>query len=290
MRINHFLVIVALFSLPVLCTGQILLFEENFDSPSPSSITINETDPTDSEVDSGYDYSAVSIPPAPNGTGTLGLRTACNIANGATEAINIYLNNAVTVDRFQVQVDIWLNFVSISGTTEHAGVGIFGSGTKINSPTIYGTLPTDTDGLTFGFNSDSDEARSDLYLTLGSSTGITDVGLWSNPLKSDPLGQYTTDDPYSQVAGVDGQLGKQWVTVTITYLEGLIAVQLDDLPVVSWVDFSLASSGNNLVYLVHTDPFTSVGNPTSEAFCIFDNLKVFEIPLPLSAQNWSLYE
>ncbi len=291
MRTLHFFAVVSLLLLPVFGTGQTLLFEEDFDSTDLGPFTVLQTDAGDTEVESGYDYSAASIPAAPNGSGTLGLRTACNIASGATQAVNLYLPTPVTVSRFQVQVDIWLSFAD-SGTTEHTGVGIFGSGTKINSPTIYGTLPTDTDGLTFGYNSDSDEARSDLYLALGDAAGPTDVGLWSNPDDSTPLAQYSTAPYYDPVAdlGTVDIFGEQWITVTITYLEGLVTVQMDDLLVVSYVDFSLATSGNNLVYLVHTDPFGSIANLTADSFCIFDNLKVFEIPLPLSAQNWTLYQ
>jgi hypothetical protein len=270
--------------------AQTLILQEDFSSPTLAGLTITQTSATQTELENGFDYSTVGIPSAPNGTGTHGLRTACNLTAGANHAINVYLDTPVPVDRFMVQVDIWLNFAD-SGTTEHAGAGIFASGTKVNYLHNYNSLPTDTDGLMFGFNSDSDEALSDLYLVLGDAAGPIDVGVWNNPDDSTPLGQYSDAAYYDPVADLEAPdiLGEQWVTLTMTYDDSLVMVKLNDLDVAIYSNAAFRTTSDHQVFVGHSDPFGGVASPVADSFCVFDNLKVYELPTPLSATSWMLY-
>ncbi len=267
--------------------AQTLILQEDFSSPTLTGLTITQTSATETELENGFDYSTVGIPSAPNGTGTHGLRTACNLTAGFNHAINVYIDTPIDVDRFLLQVDIWINFAA-SGSTEHAGAGVFASGTKVNYLHNYNSLPSDTDGLMFGFNSDSDEALSDLYLVRGGASGPTDVGVWSNPADSTPLGQFS-DDPYYASVANSGIFGAQWVTLSITYEDSVVTVRLGDLDVALYSDAAFRTASDRRVFVGHSDPFGGLADPVADSFCIFDNLKVYELPTPLSATTWTLY-
>lgn len=297
--------VIFMLCLSIIASGiwaQTLIFSDNFSTADLSNYIITKTS-DDTSYQSGFDVSTVGIPNSPNGD-NLALRTACNIvAPTGEEAINLYYNNPINLDRFLVEVDIYLRWpVGGSGTTEHAGVGIFGSGTKVNTPRARGALPTDTDGLTFGYNSDGDEALSDLYLNEGSPSGQTQVGTWANPNRPDPTGQFYTDQPYASIASPLAAFGNQWKNVKINYEEGLVIVKVDNVEVVRY-NTTLGSGVNKLVYLVHSDLFASVATPSEQSFCLFDNLKIYELPTPtpvptpvptptpLAANtHWSLYK
>ena len=281
--------------------AQTVIFEDNFSASgltgySTTSDTTGSGAP-DVSADGGFDFSTLGlgIPSAPNGSDTLALKAAANIAADERECINVYYDTPISTNYFEVQVDMWLNFAD-SGTTEHSGFGIFGSGSKANWSTIYDeeNQNTDTDGLLFAFNSDGDEARSDLFLTRGTAEGLTDVGLWENPEDSSPLGQIYGNDPYADIAGEDGWWGEKWLTVVMRFYGGTVTVTVNDVVIVSYVENDLNETTDRKLFLYHSDPFGSVASPSDEAFSLFDNLKITELEPPppvLSAENvWNLYE
>lgn len=295
--IPRFLMLTACLTLCLTAFAQTIIHQDDFSAGTLTGYTtLSDTtsaSPATVEIIAGTDFGTlpVSVPSAPNGSDTRGLYTRANISNSAHEAINIYWDTEITATLFEVQVDVFLNFAP-SGTTEHAGIGLFASGTKANWSTNYEVAQnTDTDGLLFAFNSDNDEARSSIYLTLGSSAGLTDVGTWANPAKTTPLGQSPAAVYYDSVSGVDDLWGKQWNTVRF-HVEGSdITVYVNDLLIVSYTDATLTSGTDKKIFLFHADPFTSLGNPANESFCLFDNLIVTELPAPTSAQEqWTLYQ
>lgn len=269
-----------------------VLFTDEFGAGSASNYTITKTG-DDTSIQFGFDASSAGIANAPNGDNIV-LRTAVNIVSpAAVEAVNAYLDGgSISLPaNYTVQVDVYLAYpYGGSGTTEHAGVGLFGSGTKINSLRAYTPLPSDTDGLAFGYNSDDDEIFSAFFLTEGSATGQTDVGTWAG---SDPTPGGQRYPEYAALFSIptnaDGNqlFGNQWATIAVSYMNGMVTCKINGD---TYVTYTPSGSPSGKIFLLHTDPFSSVASDANASFCLFDHLVITEPPAEQAAKNWEVYQ
>lgn len=273
--------------------GQTVLYTDEFGAGSASNYTITTT-AADTSSQFGFDASSIGIANAPNGDNIV-LRTAANIVSPeAQEAINAYLSFSPLPAEYTVQVDVYLGYpYGGSGTTEHAGIGLLGSGTKVNSLRAYSGLPTDTDGLAFGYNSDADELFSDFFLTEGSATGQTDVGTWAGADPT-PAGQFYSEYAtlFSIPTNADGNqlFGNQWATIAVSYIGGIVTCKVNGD---TYVTYTPSGSPSGSVFLLHTDPFASVASDANASFCLFDHLVITapEVgPTPQAAKDWQVYQ
>ncbi len=109
----------------------------------------------------GFDYSGVTfptnIPPAPHsldGT-SRGLLLSANKTFGLAAAVNLYPTNQIFAGNFALKLDVWINYVNTSGTTEHVMFGINHSGTFTNRVSLAGS-----DGLFFEVDGDGGVSAS----------------------------------------------------------------------------------------------------------------------------------
>ena len=108
-----------------------ILFQSNLDTNTGWTV-LQEAVPS-SLANFGFDYSALGIPPSPNGGGTtFGLRLAAN-ANSTIQAITA-ATTATFSGQFRVTFDFWGNTNGPlpgggTGSTEHVGGGVGFSGT-----------------------------------------------------------------------------------------------------------------------------------------------------------------
>ena len=273
--------------------GQTVVYTDEFGAGSASNYTITKTS-DDTSIQFGYDTSSISpaVPNAPNGDNIV-VRTDVNIvAPNGVEAINAYLNGVTLPTNYTVEVDVYIRcpLVGGSGTTEHCGMGLFGSGTKVNSLHTYDALPNDTDGLAFGYNTDGDELYSDFFLSEGSATGITDVGVWTGPDPT-PTGQFYEDYDalYDIPTNPDAYelFFNQWATVSLSYINGIVTCKINGD---TYVTYTPTGTPSGKVFLLHTDPFSTPANPATASFCLFDHLVITEPPIALGAKDWEVYQ
>ena len=121
--------------------GQVLLtdsFDDNSLGWEFESRTGNLNLEGGSDVLFGYDYSSVGIPEAPNtpagDTATSGVRLRTNLFGLPRDSAGIYLDDNQFSGKYQLQVDMWLNWApdpNLIGTTLHAGPFV-GNDTALN--------------------------------------------------------------------------------------------------------------------------------------------------------------
>lgn len=266
-------------SVSVSCVSSAALISDDFDTDTSAGYTILTPAAFDGSSTFAYDYSADSIPSAPNSVGatTLGLRLTANDNTPAeADEITVYNNTAVTYSNYEMSVDIYMGVTGTGGTTEFGGAGVAGDGATIN--TIF--TPIDGSGhfMTMtGEGGSSSDFRHSTPTFLAVPSGEID---YLNDLNT----TNATGDTYQSIfAGGDfpGSPGNRWTTMTIKVLNGQITYALDGTPIIS---SAFDGSDGNQVSLSYADAFSSVAAPFQSQFVVFDNLTVTElVPEPTSA-------
>ncbi|QEG36908.1 hypothetical protein [Bythopirellula goksoeyrii] len=260
----------------------------------------------------GFDYSTKGLPPAPNGSDTIGLKFEVNNnapadANGIV-AIN---SNATYTGQYTFRVDAWLNWAPSGGTIGTGTTEFLGAGVGHDGPLA---LPL---GGSFVYSSEGDAAATDYRLykegeQLQSESGQYAAGnVAGSRDSSDPY--YTNAFPSFDIAtavptqGTTGTQpagagGFQWMTLNFevdTVAIGPSGTTTD--PGYVRVSMQSANSGNAIIIgtidnsngdftaaplegvisLVMFDFFSSVTLNPAFAFGIFDNVQVLDGLVPL---------
>jgi hypothetical protein len=233
-----------------------------------------------------YTFNGVTylIPPAPNSVGgsTLGVRFTVNDANGVDAAVNIYPKGQTFTGNFAVKFDMWLNHPGGalgsggSGTTEYAIFGINHLGTEINWDAT--NSPPSTDGIWFGVDGDGG-ALSDYLAFLGNTAGTQFqlTGAASGLVSSNHTNPtYEALFPATRFETV-GVPGKNWVACEIDQTNGVIYWKMNGTVIGQRSNTSTFTSGD--VMLGYMDIFPSIASPLSDAYLIYDNVRV---------ENWNV--
>lgn len=234
-----------------------------------------------------YSFNGVSylIPPAPNsGSTTKGVRLTVN--NGDTSAatigLNIYPKNKSFTGNFALKFDMWINYpgatggsgTGVAGSTEHAIFGINHSGTEVN---WAATSPPATNGLWFGVDGEGGTLR-DYRAYVGNSSGVQLelIGFAASGLteSNNAVGIYPALFSASRFETA-GAPGKQWVSVEVRQVNGIITWLLDGTVVAQRTNTSTFTAGD--VMLGYMDTFPSIANPAKDAFVLFDNVRVEDL-------------
>jgi hypothetical protein len=230
----------------------------------------------------GFDYSALGIPSAPNGTGTTGLRLAANIsADAPGGGSGIAAHPGISVSgQYTVQFDFWLNY-HINGSTEDGGGSVgFNPG---NGVPLGGTsLIVNTDG-----DSGSDYRLFNGGTSLSLASGMYSITSLNN---SDPsnLALQTAfpsqTAPAEQGTGYTNQAGSfafAWHTMLIDVDSAAQTASFS----IDGFHFGTVTGGDYTgdVALIYQDPFGSVSGNADLGFGVFDNLVVEQIPEPSTA-------
>lgn len=261
----------------------------------------------------GFDYSSKGLPPAPNGSDSIGLKFEVNNnapadANGIV-AIN---SNAAYTGQYTFRVDAWLNWAPDGGGVGSGTTEFLGAGVGHDAP-----VPLQLGGA-FIYTSEGDAAATDYRLykegeQLQSESGQYAAGTVagsrdsSNPFYTDafPAFDIATAVPTQGSSGTQpaGAGGFQWMTLNFevdTEAIGPSGTTTD--PGFARVSMRSASSGNTLeigtidnsngdffaaplegvISLMMFDLFSSVTLNPAFSFGIFDNVQVLEGLIPLS--------
>jgi len=287
------------------------LFVDDMGADSAANWTIVASG-GDASAEFGHDYSTAGLPPAPNGSDTIGLRTTVNNAAGATARITAtHFDNAFT-GQFTTQIDIWINWVVDGGATHGLGQGTteavavsVGHDGLVPGP-FGATLLYDSDGTGNALNG----IIGDYTLYKGEAVQSIDTGQYaiSNNTEVDLVPQLaeafpgvdvsTTVPVQGQPAIVtrDGSAGMQWMTLTAAVdTEAIGPAGLIPAPGFASFWLTSATSGNTVeigtidnsnggtvvdfaatpsIGLSMLDDYASLSLDPQYSFAVFDNLSV----------------
>lgn len=224
-----------------------------------------------------FDYSALGIPSAPNGDGTVGVRLASNLTGddpGGGSAIAISPGIDVS-GQYTVQYDFWLNYHA-NGSTEEGG-GAVGYDAAAGDP---------LNGSGFRANTDGDSGTDyRLYAGEGATLDYAIPSLnHTDPANTDLQAAFPAQTaPDAQGTGYTNTLGGlafQWHTMLVDVDSGAGTATFS----VDGFEFgTITASADDLsgdISLVHTDPFGSVAGDANLAFVVYDNVVVTQVPEP----------
>ena len=135
-------------------SAQDVLFQSSFDDDTGFTVLRGSDD---TEVTFGYDYADFDgIPESPNfaltsGAVRTGLKLEANLGDGVAAAVAVVTDGLELAGRFDVQLDVWLNYnfpAGGAGTTEYGGLAIGHDGE-------FGGL----NGASFIYDTDGDSSR-----------------------------------------------------------------------------------------------------------------------------------
>ena len=241
------------------------------------SWTVNAT--ADTAATFGYDYSADSIPEAPNSVGgaaTTGLKLEANIvAPGALEELAVAAGLSLS-GIYTFQADMWIN---ANGPFPGGGAG----------STEFGGASVNHDGTSTSVNGTS-------FLVTGEGGSGTDWRFLEG--SSIAVGYNASEEPVvSQFPGVappagqgqtgvtqDGSGGFQWLTIEaiVNNNTGLSRFKITS-ELGGMIDSGLLTAGaGSDVALIYADYFSSVSGNAAQSFGLFDNVVVASVPEPSS--------
>ncbi|MCB9850864.1 MAG: hypothetical protein H6817_09195 [Phycisphaerales bacterium] len=243
------------------------IFTETFEDGSAASRWDLFTSSSDYTADYYYDYSADSIPPAPHSTGgtTRGLKFTVNNNDlvESTDAVSTYPKMVSVTDDFALRFDMWLNYGNGAGTTEFMTAGIGHAGGKVVWPNNGAS-----DGNYFvatGEGGAAEDYRA--YLNTNQYKPVHGVYSTGSLNNTDGFYQLAFPSPPFETAGTPGNT---WVEVEIVRTNGTITWSINGTPIAA----PPALSNGDKVMLGYMDIFSSVANPASDAFVIYDNVRV----------------
>jgi hypothetical protein len=275
------------------------LYSQNFNVDDTANWTVlpsTGVNATDSVVDFFYDYSAIGVPAAPNGTGTRGLKMTVNNSAAVFGGITTSPNGQSFTGNYVVSFDMWQNYVGPvgpggSGTTEFTQYGI---GTAGTASQWIGSASKDS--VTFGTTLDGGSATDYRAYSSAANTSYPS----GNAVYQAPGGAinnsaayyaiYTPQSaPAAQVTSFPGQTGStdpgetafKWRRVTIDVNGGFAYWSIDGLPLAK-VDLSTVTLGGSNILLGMSDTnATSSTDPNRVALnvTLIDNILV-DVPEP----------
>ena len=231
---------------------------------------------------------AYLIPPAPHSVGgtTKGVRFTVNNndTNGAISGLNIYPNNRSFTGNFALKFDLWINYpggaggINSTGSTQHAIFGINHLGTQ---PNWAATSASSTDGIWFGVDGEGGTSR-DYRAYVGNLAGVQaeliGFGAGGPEESNNTAAIYQTLFPSSRFESA-GAPGKNWVAGEVRQVHGVITWKLDDTVIAQRTNVSSFTAGD--VMLGYMDTFTSIAHPGTDAFVIFENVRVENLNPPV---------
>lgn len=292
-----------------LCSGVLLatmaaapaaiVYSEDFNTDSTANWVVNDSGLSDIRVDFFYDYSAIGVPPAPNGTGTRGLVMSANNSGGVFSGFSVSPKNQSFTGDFILTFDLWANYVGPldtggSGTTQLSTYGIGTAGSTAIWP-----AGTDKENIFFATTLDGGSSSDYRVYTSASPTSYPN----GSPVYFAP--STNGSDPYYSVFGGEsapaaqqalypsqtgttpaGVIGFAWRQVEIRSAGGVVTWSIDGLPIAQ-IDLDTVTLNGSNIFFGHSDTnSTSSIDPNASVLnvTIIDNIVVRtrDIPEPAS--------
>jgi hypothetical protein len=247
-----------------------VVFADDFDSDTSGNYgvqfsAVNGVD--DKTILFNYDYSADSIPSAPNSVGgtTRGLKLLVNKdATGSAAAVNLYPLNVGFSNDFALRLDMFQRF-GASGTTEHSLFGINHSGSNTNRDGLAGS-----DGVWFAVETDGSASSGGRSYAIYTSTN-ENVAPPFTAVSARAFDAFFSTPPWAGIPG--GAVSGQWADVEVIQTNNIITWKINGVMIQVRTNTSPFTSGT--IMLGHMDFFNSVG--TTNNFTVFDNVRVVNL-------------
>lgn len=274
------------------------LYSQDFNVDDTANWTVNNPALSDITVDFYYDYSAIGVPAAPNGTGTRGLKMTANNSDGVFSGFSVSPTGQSFSGAYRLSFDMWQNYVGPlgvggSGTTQLSlyGIGTSGSvamwpGAAVKESVAFGT--TLDGGSASDFRAYSSAAPTSY--AAGNAVYQAPAGAINN--SADYYTSFFTPQsaPAAQLGLFTGQTGATdagetsfaWRRVDIEVLGGFATWSIDGLPLAK-VDLSTVTLGGGNILFAFSD--TNAGSSTDPNdsllnITLFDNIQVLQVPEP----------
>lgn len=280
------------------------LFSTDFNTDQTANWTVNSTAGIDYIADFYYDYSAIGVPAAPNGTGTRGLKMTANNSAAIFGGVSVSPLGLNLSGSYQLSFDMWQNYVGPlgpggSGTTQFSvyGVGTTGSSAAtINATTSWAS---GVNGIGFGTTLDGGSASDyRAYSSAATTSYASGNAVYQAPggAINNSAAYYSVFTPQSapgaQLGLFAGQTGATdpgetsflWRRVVIDVADGFASWSIDGL-LLAKVDLSTVILGGNNIFFGHDDTNTGVStdpNRTLLNVTLIDNISVVAVPEPTS--------
>ena len=278
-------------------SAQTIFMDDFDDGLSALNWTVNDPGLSDITADFFYDYSAIGVPPAPNGTGTRGLKMTANNNDGIFSGFSVSPNGQSFSGNYRVVFDMWQNYVGPlgaggSGTTQLSTFGIGTAGDVAFWPGAA-TKESVSFGATLDGGSASDfRAYSSAAPTSYPSGDPVYFAASTNGSDAYYAGFGGESAPAAQVAAFSGQTGVTdagetsfaWRRVVIDVSGGFATWSVDGLPLAR-VDLSTVTLGGGNILFGHSDTnATSSADPNDSLLNItlIDNVRVVPEPTALT--------
>jgi hypothetical protein len=309
MKSGYSFVFAAVLGVAPLASGAVL-FNDNFDTTSSSAYNINATS-SDTKSTFGFDYSALSIPPAPHqvGNSTIGLKLEANLSSGSEQGITVSPKGqsfSSAGGGYRLTFDAWQNSNGPfpgggTGSTEYLSGGIGYNNTTPNATGISGS------GTWVSVSSDGDASATSTtardYMIHDNSGTFVD-GLVTSGVYAAPAGSQDADDPYygaafpgdappaGQATMDANQTGNvragapsfAWVQYQIDVVGNTVTWTMtndsDNTPPLLIATLNNAASTSGNISLGYQDVFSSVNGAPQFSFGLIDNVQVQSLPVP----------
>jgi hypothetical protein len=288
------------------------LYSENFDVDPTANWTVNNNGSGTNAANFFFDYSTVGIPPAPNGTGTRGLKLGANLnsatapGSGDIPGISVSPTGKSFTGNYTLRFDWWSNYigplnVGATGSTMLSNFGIQTSGTVSN-------FPGAADGLYFSATGDGQSSadyriyspeRNTSYDIFATSMNVLDThALYTAGSRNQSAALYTTTFPPGAAApgsqaGLPtqtsstpaGAAGFRWHRVQISKAGNTVFWLVNGvlLGAVNESLFTVPVGGTNILF-GHSDTNLTTNSSATLLeqlqFTLIDNVSVTDVAVP----------
>lgn len=281
------------------------LYSQNFDVDDTANWTVNPStgaNTTDYVSDFFYDYSAIGVPAAPNGTGTRGLKMTANNTTGVFGGFTTSPTGQNFSGEYRVSFDMWQNYAGPigpggNGTTQFSQYGIGTAGTASQWIGSTNTKDSVSFGTTLDGGSASDfraySSAANTSYPSGNAVYQAPAGAINNSAAYYMTAYPSVAGPASQTGIYPGQTGSTdagetaftWRRVVIDVAGGFATWSIDGTPLAR-VNLSTVTLGGGNILFGHSD--TNAGastdlNDVALNVTLIDNIDVSAIPEPASA-------
>jgi hypothetical protein len=263
---------------------------------------------TDVIADFFYDYSAIGVPAAPNGTGTRGLKMTVNNTTGVFGGVTVSPTGKNFTGPYSLLFDMWQNYAGPlgpggNGTTQFSQYGI---GTAGTASQWIGSTNT-KDSVSFGTTLDGGSASDYRAYSSAANTSYPS----GNAVYQAPAGAINNSAAYytaaypgvpgapaAQVVSFPGQTGGTdagetaflWRRVRIDVSGGFASWSIDGTPLAR-VDLSTVSLGGGNILFGHNDTNAGASTDANDSLLnvtLIDNIVVTPEPGSLSLAGVAL--
>jgi hypothetical protein len=282
------------------------LYSTDFNTDDTANWTVNDPALSDIAVDFFYDYSAIGIPAAPNGSGTRGLKMTANNSGAVFSGFSVSPTGQNFSGAYRVSFDMWQNYVGPvgpggSGTTQLSLYGIGTTGTSAAWIGNTGAWGSGANGIGFGTTLDGGSAADFRVYSSAATTSYPS----GNPVYQSPGGTinesgayYTSfftsqSAPGAQLSLFPNQTGSTspgetsftWRRVTIEVDGAFANWSIDGLPLAT-VDLTTVTLGGGNIFFGHNDTNAGSSSDPNDVLLnvtLIDNIEVVVVPEPSSA-------